>query len=259
VSQPVPPPVRQVIADADLATIVTAISAASSTREAVGAAITTTFTILLAAHGETLASYGQERPLDPSRFAIPAAQWEAITGACLARADAFGGRACASMDLVNLMPASYPDPAVTVTMPPPADQRPPEYTLTVTRQAADVIAAASARCADLALSYGSRSRQHADALMSWERQLARLFLITLGAAARVTREDDLSLLVTTSSGYAYGLIFHPARRTCTVPGCTATIASDGTARAHGNTCPDGEHQPSYPLDAPEPGTWTFHS
>ncbi|WP_281273910.1 hypothetical protein [Actinomadura pelletieri] len=24
-------------------------------------------------------------------------------------------------------------------------------------------------------------------------------------------------------------------------------------------CPDGDHTPSYPLDAPHPGIWQFHS
>jgi hypothetical protein len=24
-------------------------------------------------------------------------------------------------------------------------------------------------------------------------------------------------------------------------------------------CPDRQHAPSYPLDAPQPGTWSFHS
>lgn len=71
--------------------------------------------------------------------------------------------------------------------------------------------------------------------------------MSLGSSARVMRDDDLSLVVTTSSGFTYGLIFRPARRACTVAGCTALIASDGTARAAGpGCCPDGQHKPSYP-------------
>ena len=157
------------------------------------------------------------------------------------------------------MPADYDDPSVAVTAPPPDDQRPYEYVLTVTREATDVIAAASARCAELAHAYGADSPERLDAVTSWEQQVSRLFAMSLGTAARVMRDSDLSLLVVTSSGFTYGIIFHPARRHCTVPGCTALIASDGSARAHGAACPDGQHQPSYPLTAPEPGTWSFHS
>jgi hypothetical protein len=258
-TQPAIQPDRHVLTDAGLAAVFTAIAGTGSTAHAVAVTITATFTALLEPSGQTLASYGPDRPLAPSRFAIPAAQWLAISQACLSRADAFGGRAHAALDLVNLMPASYDDPAVTVTAPPPPDQRPYEYVLTVTREATDVIAAASARCTALAGWYGPGSAEHLDAVTSWEQQASRLFDMSLGTAARVMRDGDLSLLVTTSTGFTCGIIFHPARRHCTAPGCTALIASDGTARAAGPACPDGQHQPSCPAAAPEPGTWSFHS
>lgn len=250
---------RRALTDAEMIRITAAIAAAGSTAEAVAVAVTGTLTALLAPLGETLDSYTPGRPLNPSKFAIPTAQWHAITEACLARADAFGGRVQAGIALIDTMPSSYDDPSVTVATAPLPDQRPYEYVLTVTREATDVIAAASARCDELERWYGVGSREYRDAIRSWERQLVRLFSMALGASARVSRDGDLSLLVTTSTGFTYGIIFHPVRRRCTVAGCTALIGDDGTIRAHGRACPDENHTPSHPLDAPQPGTWSFHS
>lgn len=252
-------PVRRMLTDDEMTDVLTAIAAADSTASTIAATLTATFTALLAPFGENLADYGPGRPLDPTAFAIPSSQWAAITQACLARTDAFGGRVHAAMELVNLLPAGYEDPSATVTVPPPADQRPYEYVLTVTREATDVIAAASVRCAELARSYGRDSYEHLDAVVSWQAQLSRLFAMSLGNTARVSRDGDLSLLVTTNAGFTYGIIFHPAHRRCLQHECTALLSDDGTARAHGPACPDGQHQPSFPLTGVQPGTWSFHS
>jgi hypothetical protein len=83
----------------------------------------------------------------------------------------------------------------------------------------------------------------------------------LGADTRVHRDGDL-VLVHTGSGLTYGQIFHGATRHCTAgDGCTATIAEDGTAHALYATAviAEHQHQPSFPLDAPRPGSWSFHS
>lgn len=250
---------RRALTDAEMINITAAIADAGSTAGTIVAAITGTLTALLAPLGETLDVYGPGRPLNASRFAIPTAQWNAICEVCLARADAFGGRVQAGIALIDLMPSSYDDPSVTVTTTPLPDQRPYKYDLTVTCEATDVIAAASARCAELERCYGGRSREYLSAIRSWEAQLSRLFSMALGTSAHVSRDNDLSLLVSTSSGFTYGIIFHAAGRHCTVPGCTALIADDGAARTRGPACPDGNHVPSYPLDAPQPGTWLFHS
>jgi hypothetical protein len=252
-------PVRRLLTDAEMTEILTAIGEANSRASLIAATVTATFTALLAPLGQSLADYGPARPLDPTAFAIPASQWAAITEACLARADAFGGRVHVALDLVNLMPSSYEDASVKVSLPPPPDQRPYEHVLTVTREATDVIAAASARCADLARGYGPRSPEHLEAVMSWQAQLSRLFSMSLGSAARVSRDDDLSLLVTTSTGFTYGLIFHPAYRRCLRPGCTALLPDEGTPSNSAPACPDGQHQPSFPLGGVQPGTWSFHS
>jgi hypothetical protein len=163
------------------------------------------------------------------------------------------------MELVNLMPSSYEDPSAPADYPPPPDQRPHEYVLTVTREATDVIAEASARCTDLARNYGPGSTHYLEAIASWQAQLSRLFAMSLGSTARVSRDGELSLLVITNTGFTYAIIFHPARRHCVRPGCTALLPDDGTARADGPACPDGQHRPSFPLTGVQPGTWTFHS
>lgn len=204
----------------------------------------------------------EDPQLDPAAFAIPQAQWEAIAGDCASKADAYGGRMQVAMELINVMPASYDDPAVTVTPTPAADHRPYEHVLTVSREAVDVIAAATRHCAELARHFGTSSREYQDAAWSWQHNLTRVFSMAFGAQTRVSRDGELSLLVCLGTGFTYGIIFHPDRRRCTRPGCKAVINDDG----HGWTympdepaCTDGDHAPSYPLDAPQPGTWSFHS
>jgi hypothetical protein len=84
----------------------------------------------------------------------------------------------------------------------------------------------------------------------------------LGADTRVSKDGKLSLLVRSGSGLVYAIIFHPDQRRCTRPGCPAVINDDGRAwtyRPELPRCPDDRHEPSYPVDAPAPGTWSFHS
>jgi hypothetical protein len=250
------------LTDEEIAAARAAILAAASVPEIFTALLDTVFGPLLESLGERLADYGPGHQLDPGAFAIPAAQWAAIIEACLSRADALGGRMQIAMDLINVMPASYDDPSVTVSHQPTPDQRPCQHVLMVTREATDVIAAASRRCADLASHFGENSPEYRKAARSWEHQLSQLFLMSFGARTTVTRDGDLSLLVSTGCGIVYGIIFHRAPRWCTAVSCKAEISDDGTAWTHlqdDPVCPGGQHTPSYPLDAPIPGTWSFHS
>jgi hypothetical protein len=254
--------VRRPLTDTEMTAIRTAIDAAGSPAEILTATVHGLFTALLAPLGESLADYGADRTLDPGAYAIPRTQWEAIASTCTAKADAYGSRAQTALELINLMPATYDDPSVTVTPVPHTDHRPYEHVLTVSREATDVIAAATRRCDDLGRHFGAGSRQYQDAARSWQHNLARLFAMDFGTHIRITRDGDLSLLVCTDSGFSYGIIFHPDRRRCTRPGCTAVINNDGHAlicQSDDPACPDGQHTPSYPLDAPQPGTWSFHS
>lgn len=254
--------VRRPLTTDEMTAITTTVSNAGSPAEILTATVQALFTALLAPLGESLADYSDSHKLNPSVFAIPQAQWEAIAEACTAKADAYGTRAQIALDLVNFMPASYDDPSVTVPQVPQADYRPYEHVLTVSREAADVIAAATRHCGQLAHRYGATSPQYQDAARSWLHNLARLFAMDFGARTRVTRDGELSLLVCTSSGFTYGIIFHPDRRHCTRPGCHAVINDNGhawTYQPDAPACPDGRHALSYPLDAPRPGTWSFHS
>jgi len=254
--------VQRPLTAAEMTAIRAAIDAADSSVEILTATVQALFTALLPPLGESLADYNTGRRLDPGAFAIPRTQWEAIAGACTAKADAYGSRAQIALELINLMPATYDDPAVTVPPVPHTDHRPYEHVLTVSREATDVIAAATRHCDGLAGHFGAGSRQYQDAAQSWQHNLARLFAMDFGARTRITCDGDLSLLVCTGSGFTYGIIFHPDRRRCTRPGCTAVINNDGHAWTYlpaDPACPDGQHAPSFPLDAPQPGTWSFHS
>jgi hypothetical protein len=124
-----------------------------------------------------------------------------------------------------------------------------------------VIAACEAHVQALGGYFGWQSPPYLDALASWHRQLARLFGMGLGAHTRVSKDGDRSLLVRTASGIVFAVIFHGARRHCLAQGCAATILDDGRAYPPYQGAPtlDHEHVPSYPLDAPQPGEWSFHS
>lgn len=253
--------VQRALTRTELASILAAISNADSIPAVPSAVITAMYTALLEPLGESLADYGPDRRLDPGAFAIPASQWTAVSEAAMAKADAVGGRMGIVMELVDRMPSAYEDPVAPVPDPPP-DQRPCEHVLTVSREATDVIAAASRHCAALASYYGQESRECREAVQSWQHHLSQVFSMSFGADTRISRDGGLSLLISTASGLTYGLIFHPDARRCTAKGCTAVIDDDGTARAQwpgAPTCPDGQHVPSYPLGAPRPGSWSFHS
>jgi hypothetical protein len=254
--------VQRALSSAELTLTTTAINAASSSPGIVDAVVTTVFTILLGTLGERLEDYGPDRRLIPGEYAIPATQWAAIAEMAMARAARFGGRMSIALELVDVMPASYDDPLAQVPDGPPADQRPYEHVLTVSREAADVIAAASRRCADLASYFGVSSREYREAAGSWQGQLSRLFSMDFGSQTQVSRDGNLSLAVRTASGLVYGIFFHRTPRRCAREGCSVLIDDDGTARspwADSAACPDGQHAPTYPLDAPHPGTWSFHS
>jgi hypothetical protein len=91
--------------------------------------------------------------------------------------------------------------------------------------------------------------------------LADLFTGDLGADTHISEDGRLALLVRTSSGFTYGLIFHGRTRRCTTAGCAAVIDDTGVARPADSLAPmlDHDHTPSYPIGAPQPGEWFFHS
>lgn len=257
-----PAPIRRALTDAELTAIIARIDAAGSTGDLLAVVIGSVYDALLADVGLSTSTLPDGRQLDPSQFQIPASQWQAITGAVTSRAAEWGTGAQLALELVNVLPGSYDDPTAAVPATPLTDRRPDLLELHVTRDAVDVIAAATAHVQAIAGFYGPASAQYQQASGSWLSALARLLSMAFGAGTRVRRDGALNLVVRTSSGFTYGLIFHGATRWCTAgDGCTATIADDGTAHAPHSTSAvaDHSHRPSFPLDAPRPGSWSLHS
>lgn len=123
-----------------------------------------------------------------------------------------------------------------------------------------------AHCGKLGRTYGQQSKEYTEAV---ESLLNVTFGLLTGFDGMRVMPDtaDLSMFVDTGS-FVFGIIWHPTRRHCTNEGCHAVINDDGRAWTYsgngpmcqGPTLPEGSlHEPSYPLWAPAPGTWSTHS
>ena len=254
--------VQRALTGEEMTTICGEVDAARSAFAILTTLVRAVFTALLAPLGESLADYGPGHKLIPGQFAIPQTQWAAIADVAMARADAYGARAHLALEMIDVMPCTYEDQAAPVPPVRHVDHRPYEHVLTVAREATDAIAAASQHCDQLGASFGTGSREYQEAVSSWQHSLSRLFAMGLGAQTRVIRDGNLSLLVSSGSGLIYSIVFHPVQRRCLRDGCKAMINDDGHAWIYMRddpVCADGDHTPSYPLDAPHPGTWLFHS
>jgi len=261
-----PPPstgqVRRALSTTELQHILDAVRDATDTRQLLSTAIGALYTALLADTGRDLTQLPDGQQVRPGDYAIPATQWQAILTAITGRAQQWGTAAEVALAAsVDYMPAQYNDPRVpapTLTLP---DYRPAQHIVVLHRDAVDVIAACQRHLDQLRAFYGPLSDTYQDASHSWHRNLTGLFTMTTGAHTHVGKDGPLSLIVRTSSGLLYGLLFHGATRRCTSDGCDALIADDGTARpSHtGTRVLDHPHLPSYPLDGPRPGTWTVHT
>jgi hypothetical protein len=257
--------VRRPLTAAELEYVVWRIDGSADLRALLHSVVITVFDALLADLGETYDSYGPSRRLDPRNFAIPQTQWTAIASAMTDRAHAWGAGIQLGLELVNVMPSTYDDPAVPAPQLAPGDRRPHLFRLEVSREAADEIAACEAHVQALASTYGPDSVQHRDASASWRRQLAALFTTQLGARTVVHRDGPLALYVSTESGFVFGVIFHGETRHCTVAGCSAIADTPTDADVRWRPAfPDAvvlvhEHTPSFPFGAPQPGTWSSHS
>jgi len=254
--------VRRPLTADELHTILSAVRDAADTRQLLTTAVRALYTALLADTGHTFDNLPAGEQIDPGEYAIPTSQWQAILAAITGRAHAWGTAAEVGLELaLNLMPSHYDDPQTPVPDLPLPDYRPLERTLTLSREAVDVIDACETHLAQLRSFYGPASDTYQTALHSWHRNLAGLFTMNTGADTHIGKDGELSLFVRTSSGLVYGLIFHGATRHCTTSGCDALINDDGTAQPshHGAAALDHKHTPSYPLDGPRPGGWSFHS
>lgn len=255
------PGVQRPLTPAETDRLMAGIAEATSTAQLLTNTIRALYNALLADTGHTVDDFHAGKRLDPGNCAIPRSQWQALVAAITDRAAQWGTAATLALELVNLMPGFYDDPTVPAPTLPKVDYRPEVHQLHVTRDATDVIAACDAHIHELGTYYGRQSRIYLDALDSWHHQLAQLFSMELGAHTRISADGRLSLLVSTGSGIVFGVIFHGALRRCTADGCAATIRDDGSAypRYSGAPMAAHDHTPSYPLGAPQPGRWSFHS
>jgi hypothetical protein len=253
--------VKRPLAATEIELVLDAVNRATTSAELIASVIRVIFTALLSDVGQRLEDLGPEHRINPDEYAIPQTQWDAVMTAITNRADEWGTAAQLALDLIDKMPAGYDDPAVPAPAIAVHDRRPYVHNIRVSRAAVDVVAACETHLASLAACYGATSPIYHHALTTWHRNLSMLFSMGLGADPRVTADGDQSLLVVTGSGYVYAITWHPARRRCTVDGCTTTIHDDGTIDppTPGDQAAGHEHRPSYPIGAPPPGEWVAHS
>lgn len=257
--------VRRPLTDAELDTLRGRITDATSTPHLLTSVCSSLYAMLLAG---VHPSHGHDRTdpgISPDDVAIPRAQWVAIAAAVTNRAHAWGTSIQIGMDLVNVMPSAYDDPAVVAPDLVVRDERASSLLIEVHRDAVDTIRDCEAHIQALGAAYGERSSQYQDASASWRRQVGALFSIGFGARTVVRRDGPLSLYVSTAGGFVFGIVFHGERRRCTVDGChaVADAAADGTVSwrpsSQDTVVLEHEHQPSFPFGAPQPGSWSSHS
>lgn len=253
-------PARYQLTNDDFAAIQSAIRNAASTRDLLTTSIDALYRAILTDTGRSPATLPHRHQLRPGDYALPTSQWQAIVDAITARALQWGTVAEVALELsLNLMPGQYDDPQVPVPQLDLPDYRPIEHTLVISREATDVLTACQQHLDRLRQAYGPASRLYLDALHSWLRCLHLLLSMNLGAATAISKDGPLGLFVRTGSGLIYAVIFHPVPRRCIVAGCGQPIADDGTTLPAATSVAAHQHQPSYPLDGPQPGTWSLHS
>ncbi|MBF6333158.1 hypothetical protein [Nocardia transvalensis] len=252
--------VRRALTETEISALAEGIASATSMAELVDAAVRGLFDTLLADHGNRFDDFDRDNPLDPGRFAIPTTQWQALAGAVTSRADQWGAAITIGLELVNIWPSTFEDPAVPEPQLTVVDRRPHQFDIHVSRDAADEIAKCEDHLSSLADYYGPTSTHYLDAMRSWHSLVVGLFTTRRGADTTVTRDGRLSLLVSCDH-LIYAAVFHGWRRNCTDPACHATASDDGSWRKPYDDAPilDHAHTPSYPFDAPQPGAWSFHS
>lgn len=118
----------------------------------------------------------------------------------------------------------------------------------------------------LSTAYGAGHQWTTEAAASFARIMASM--VGWGDVT-VSRDGDLSLVCyerrpNGGTGLQFGLIFHGRQRSCQVEGCGAIMGANDTIWSYSAehfpiTCEPTEHQWLYPVGAPMPGTWSFHS
>lgn len=136
-----------------------------------------------------------------------------------------------------------------------------DYKMVVTPEAQTTLANMAERIGRLGTYYGLRSDEYMDTMASYGRVMDHLFGHPMSHDIRVMRDSDMSLFV--NAGYiVFGVIWNGKRRRCTRFDCGAQVNDDGSVWTYDKDrypILDHDHDLSYPLDAPQPGTWSFHS
>jgi hypothetical protein len=225
-------PVERVLTLTELDRVRARIEATSSTEELVRVVLVEVYRVLRYLDAEEVPS-ALAAGVDLTRFAIPRSQWEAIAAWAANRATEWGTAAGVGFRLAGAMPDSYEDPAAPTLDTTPTDHRPGTHVVILSREAVDTIAACTGHVEDLAAAYGDTSEAYRHAVSSWLRCLTSLLDLALGAETSVERRGSRSLLVRTSSGLEYGVIFHPTQAPA--------------------------HAPAHGRPGPTPATWCTHS
>jgi hypothetical protein len=256
-------PIRHVLSDDDIASILATIRDAENTQQLVSDTVGALYDAILVGREPTSGGSTSLIPdVRPGDYALPSSQWQAIVSAVTQRAQQWGTQAEAGLELaLNLMPGQYDDPTVAPPQLPLPDYRPVVHTLLWARDAVDVVTACTLHLDRLRDAYGPYSPLYLDASDSWHRALTAVIAMNTGATTTVSKDGPMDLLVNTSSGLIYAVVFHAAARRCTVTGCGARLLHDGTVQPVPTGAPAVAHQhaPSYPLDGPRPGAWSLHS
>jgi hypothetical protein len=136
-----------------------------------------------------------------------------------------------------------------------------DKTVVYTESAITTIGAMNNHVHKLRAHYGPGSSEHTEAAERLAHVMHTIIMAGFSNHAVVSKDGDLSLFVNEGAGsYVYGIIWHGTKRGCTNEGCHAVLNDDGLAWVYSrdwHMC--DSHVPSYPYDAPQPGSWSVHS
>ena len=158
------------------------------------------------------------------------------------------------------------------------------HTMVVSKAAAETLTAIGNQCASVAAAWGRHNPEMVvEMLKSATHNTTHLFSMFFGGESSISRDGELSLFVSTSSGFVYGVIFHPkhyrvdapldgdinnaygaviAGRYCMAPVEDNHLHPAGYCRqpfsGGSRTCDEDDHD-AVPVAMPLPGTWGFHS
>ena len=151
------------------------------------------------------------------------------------------------------------------------------HTMVVSKAAAETLTAIGNQCASVAAAWGRHDPEMVvEMLKSATHNTTHLFSMFFGGESSISRDGELNLFVSTSSGFVYGVIFHPKHYRVDAPldgdinnaygaviagrYCMAPVGRDGyCGMPFTSGEPTCEGHDAVPVAMPLPGTWGFHS